>query len=72
MKNYHENKESSYIQYWDVNNLCGWAMSEKVPVNNFEWIKDTFRFNEDFIKSYNEESDEGSFLEDRKSIIICN
>ena len=72
MKNYHENKESSYIQYWDVNNLCGWAMSEKVPVNNFEWIKDTFRFNEDFIKSYNEESDEGSFLEDRKSRIISN
>ena len=72
MKNYHENKESSYIQYWDVNNLCGWAMSEKVPVNNFEWIKDTFRFNEDFIKSYIEESDEGSFLEDRKSRIICN
>ena len=72
MKNYHENKESSYIQYWDVNNLCGWAMSEKVPVNNFEWIKDTFRFNEDFIKSYNEESDKGSFLEDRNSRIICN
>ena len=66
MKNYDENKESSYIQYWDVNNLCGQAMSQKVPVNNFEWIKDTFQFNEDFIKTYNEESDEGFFLEDRK------
>ena len=38
-------------------------MSQKLPVNNFEWIKDTSQFNEDFIKIYNEESDEGYFLE---------
>ena len=63
MKDYDENKESSYIQYWDVNNLHGCAMSEKLPVNNFEWIKDTSQFNEDFIKNYNEESDEGYILE---------
>ena len=63
MKGYDKNKESSYIQNWDVNNLYGWAMSQKHPVNNFEWIKDTSQFNEDFIKNYNEESDEGYFLE---------
>ena len=62
MKGYNKNKESSYIQYWDVNNLYGWAMSQKVPVNNFEWIKDTSQFNEDFIKNYNEESDERYFV----------
>ena len=55
MKYYDKNKELSYLQYWDVNNLYGWAMSQKLPVNNFEWIKDTFQFNEDFIKNYNEE-----------------
>ena len=38
-------------------------MSQKLPVNNFEWIKDTSQFNEDFIKNYNEKSDEGYFLE---------
>ena len=32
-------------------------------MNNFEWIKDTSQFNEDSIKNYNEESDEGYFLE---------
>ena len=30
-------------------------MSQKLPVNNFEWIKDTSQFNEDLIKSYNGE-----------------
>ena len=32
-------------------------------MNNVEWIEDTFQLNEDSIKSYNEESDEGCFLE---------
>ena len=39
MKNYDKNKESSYIQYLDANNLYGWAMSQKLPVNGFKWIK---------------------------------
>ena len=38
-------------------------MSQKLPVNNSEWIEHTSHFNEDFIKSYNKESDEGYFLE---------
>ena len=38
-------------------------VSQKLPVNEFECIKDTFQFNEDFIKNYNEESDEGYFLD---------
>ena len=50
IKNYDRSKESSYLQYWDVINLYGWAMLQKLPVNNFEWIKDIFQFIEDFIK----------------------
>ena len=38
-------------------------MSQKLLVNNFEWVKDTPQFNEDFIKNYNEESNDGYFLE---------
>ena len=30
-------------------------MSQMLPVNNFEWIKDTSQFNEDYIKKYNDE-----------------
>ena len=50
MKDYDKNKELSYIQYWDVNYLYGQAMSQKLPVNNFEWIKDTSQFNKDLVK----------------------
>ena len=38
-------------------------MLQKLPVNNFEWIEDISQINEDFIKNYNEESDEEYFLE---------
>ena len=38
-------------------------MSQKLPANNSELIKDTSQFNEDFVKNYNVESNEGYFLE---------
>ena len=38
-------------------------MSQKLLVNGFEWVKKTSQFNEGFIESYNEESDEEYFLE---------
>ena len=39
MKDYDKNKES--------------AMSQELPLNNFEWIEDTSQFNQDSIKTYN-------------------
>ena len=63
MNDYDKNKESSYIQYWDVNNLNSWVLTKKLPADNFEWTKDISQFNDDFIKNYNEESDEVYFLE---------
>ena len=29
MKDYDKNKESSYIQRWNINNLYGWVMTQK-------------------------------------------
>ena len=52
-----KNKESSYLQYWSVDKLYGWAICQKPPVNNFEWIKDTSQFKEDFTKNNTEKSD---------------
>ena len=45
MKNYDKNKESSYIQYLDQNNLYGWVMSQKLPVDRFKWVEDVLSLN---------------------------
>ena len=59
MKNYSKNIESSYLKYLDASNLYGWAMSKTLPVNGFKWENDLSRFNENFIKNYNKNSDVG-------------
>ena len=59
MKYYDKNKESSFLMYVDANNLYGWAMSKKLPVNGFKWVDDLSMITEDFIKSYDEEGDIG-------------
>ena len=63
MNNYDKNKESSYIQYLDANNLYDWAMSQKLPVNGFKWIKNVTEIDEKFIKNYDEDSDKGYIFE---------
>ena len=44
--------ESSYLKCGNVNNFYGWAMSQKLPANDFKWVEESSKFNEDFIKSY--------------------
>ena len=63
MKNYDQNIESTYLKYLDVNILYGWAMSQKLPVSGFKWIENKSQFDKDLIKSYNQDSGEGHFLE---------
>ena len=38
-------------------------MSQKLPVNSFEWVENLSQFKEDFIKTYDEDNNEGYFLE---------
>ena len=45
MKDDDKNKESSYFKHWDVNNLYGWAMSQKLSINVFKWVEDLSEFN---------------------------
>ena len=62
MKNYDKNKESLFLIYVDANNLNGWAMSKKLPLDGFNWVDDLSMFTEDFIKSYDEEGDVGYLI----------
>ena len=61
MKNYDKSIESSYLTYLGASNLHGRAMSQKLPVNGFMWVKYLSKFNGD--RNYNEDSDVGYFLE---------
>ena len=36
MENYSENKELLYLKYWNISNVYGWVMSQKLPVNYFK------------------------------------
>ena len=63
VKNHVKSKESSYIIYLDASNLYGWAMSRKLPVNGFKWVKKVSRIDEDFIMNFEEDSNKGYIIE---------
>ena len=48
VEDYDQNKKSSYLKNLDVNSFHGWAMSQKLLVNNFKWVEETSQFNEKF------------------------
>ena len=59
MKNYDLTKPSMYIEYLDMNNLHGWAMSGYLPYGGFKWLKSVD--NSD-VNSINEKSPVGYIL----------
>ena len=63
MKNYEKNEESLFLEYLDPNNLYGWAMSQKLSVNGFRFVRKVSKTDEDFIKNYDEDTDKGYILE---------
>ena len=44
-KNYDKDIISPYLMSLDTNNLYGWTMSQKLPVNGFKWVKNLSKFN---------------------------
>ena len=60
INDYHPKKPSTFISYFDMNNLYGWAMSEYVPYEGFKWLKNVDKFD---VMSINEKSPIGYLLE---------
>ena len=58
-----QNKESSYLKYWNVNNIFWWGISQKLSVNRFKWVDNTSQLNKHFMQNDNGHSDERYFLE---------
>ena len=46
-----KNEESLFLEYLDAKNLYGWAMSQRLPVHGFDWVKNLSKIDEDFIKT---------------------
>ena len=63
LNNYDKNIESSYIEFLDANILYGWAMLQKSPANGFKWVEKLSKFDERFVKFYDENSNIGYALE---------
>ena len=53
MKDYDPTKPSKYVQYLDMNNLCGWAMSSYLPYGGFKWLKNVDNFDVNSISECN-------------------
>ena len=51
MKDYDISKQSTYLRHVDANNLYGYAMSKKLPVDDFKWETNISLFSKDFIKN---------------------
>ena len=49
--------------YWDMNNLYGRAKSQKLPAYGCRQRQKSFRFDEVFLRNYNEDRDKGYILE---------
>ena len=55
---YDKNAPSKYIMYLDAINLYGWAMSQKLPTGNFEWVDKNIN-----LSDYDVDSSKGIILE---------
>ena len=60
MKEFDAKKESKFLVYLDANNLYGWAMSQPLPVKEFDWMSEEDLQN---WKNFVEEEGKGCILE---------
>ncbi|XP_071638427.1 uncharacterized protein [Temnothorax longispinosus] len=57
---YDSSQPTTYLMYYDVNNLYGWAMCQSLPYANFQWLDDPENFD---VTTVPTDSDVGYILE---------
>ena len=62
MENYILNIPFSYLMYLDANNLYGYTMCRKLPLNDFRWVKNITKLSNEFIMNYDEETSKRGYL----------
>jgi hypothetical protein len=62
IKDYNPEKEHSYIQYFDANNLYGWSMSQPLPVAEFKFMS-RYEIDQLDIMSVPDDAETGFMLE---------
>ena len=55
--------------YLDANDLYGWAMSQKLPVNGFKWTQNISKFDEDLKKMMMEIAIKDIFFKEMLNIL---
>ena len=60
LEDYNPNEDSTFIMYWDANNLYGWAMSQSLPFKNLRFRTDITL--EDILSTA-DDNHEGYFVE---------
>ena len=51
MSNFNPKQIISYLMYLDANNLYGYAMIKKWPIDSFKWIDDLEKFTSELLKT---------------------
>ena len=62
LPSYGSTKKSVFLQNLDAKNLYGYAMSQKVPLDGYEW-DNIEKFTSYFVKNYDVNGDKGYLLE---------
>ena len=57
MKDNDKNKQALYFKHYEINDLHGCAMSQKLRFGVFKKIENVTEFNKDYIENCNEDSD---------------
>ena len=63
MHNYNSKVQSTYLLDLHTSNLYRWAMSKKLPIDNYKRCDDVETFTSEFIRNYDNDSDTGYLLE---------